>query len=222
MNLKYQLTRAFIISVISLAAFALMATLIEAHKIVQFDSTIINSVQGLESPALTAIMKFFTFIGSTKIVVILSILIIYFLYKVLHHRLELILFIAVIAGTPIINSILKSIFHRARPEFHRLIEIGGYSFPSGHAMNAFSVYGILAFLLWRHIATRTGRTLLIIFSIFMILMIGISRIYLGVHYPSDIIGGYFASGFWMTTTIWFFQWYVERQPQLKGRQLKKT
>ncbi|WP_423798655.1 phosphatase PAP2 family protein [Neobacillus sp. SAB-20_R2A] len=222
MNLKFQLTRAFIISVISLAAFALMATLIEAHKIVRFDSTIINSVQGLESPALTAIMKFFTFIGSTKIVVILSILIIYFLYKVLHHRLELILFIAVIAGTPIINSILKSIFHRARPEFHRLIEIGGYSFPSGHAMNAFSVYGILAFLLWRHIATRTGRTLLIIFSIIMILMIGISRIYLGVHYPSDIIGGYFASGFWMTTTIWFFQWYVERQPQLKGRQLKKT
>lgn len=222
MNLKFQLTRAFIISVISLAAFASMATLIEAHKIVQFDSTIISSVQGLESPDLTAIMKFFTFIGSTKIVVILSILIIYFLYKVLHHRLELILFIAVIAGTPIINSILKSIFHRARPEFHRLIEIGGYSFPSGHAMNAFSVYGILAFLLWRHIATRTGRTLLIIFSIFMILMIGISRIYLGVHYPSDIIGGYFASGFWMTTTIWFFQWYVEREPQLKGRQLKKT
>lgn len=222
MNLKFQLTRAFIISVISLAAFVLMATLIEAHKIVQFDSTIINLVQGIESPALTAIMKFFTFIGSTKIVVILSILIIYFLYKVLYHRLELILFIAVIAGTPIINFILKSIFHRARPEFHRLIEIGGYSFPSGHAMNAFSVYGILAFLLWRHIATRTGRTLLIIFSIIMILMIGISRIYLGVHYPSDIIGGYFASGFWMTTTLWFFQWYVERQPQLKGRQLKKT
>ncbi|MBS4214402.1 MULTISPECIES: phosphatase PAP2 family protein [Neobacillus] len=222
MNLKFQLTRAFILSVISLAAFALMATLIEAHKIVQFDSTIISSVQGLESPALTAIMKFFTFIGSTKIVVILSLLIIFFLYKVLHHRLELILFIAVIAGTPIINSILKSIFHRARPEFHRLIEIGGYSFPSGHAMNAFSVYGILAFLLWRHIATRTGRILLIIFSTIMILMIGISRIYLGVHYPSDIIGGYFASGFWMATAIWFFQWYVERRPQLKGRQLKRT
>ncbi|MCH6264261.1 MULTISPECIES: phosphatase PAP2 family protein [Neobacillus] len=222
MNLKFQLTRAFILSVISLAAFALMATLIEAHKIVQFDSTLISSVQGLESPALTAIMKFFTFIGSTKIVVILSLLIIFFLYKVLHHRLELILFIAVIAGTPIINSILKSIFHRARPEFHRLIEIGGYSFPSGHAMNAFSVYGILAFLLWRHIATRTGRILLIIFSTIMILMIGISRIYLGVHYPSDIIGGYFASGFWMTTAIWFFQWYVERKPQLKGRQLKRT
>jgi undecaprenyl-diphosphatase len=154
--------------------------------------------------------------------VILCLFIIFFLYKVLHHRLELLLFIGVVVGSPILNLLLKEIFQRARPDLHRLIEIGGYSFPSGHAMNAFTVYGILTFLLWRHIFNRSGRTLLLLFSSFFIIMIGVSRIYLGVHYPSDIIGGYFASGFWLATSIWFFQWYMERRPQLASRMLKRS
>ncbi|WML47194.1 phosphatase PAP2 family protein [Neobacillus sp. PS3-34] len=78
-------------------------------------------------------------------------------------------------------------------------------------MNAFTVYGMITFLLWRHIPWRIGRSILILISIFFILAIGISRIYLGVHYPSDIIGGYFASGFWLAIAIWFFQHYKEKQ-----------
>jgi undecaprenyl-diphosphatase len=156
-------------------------------------------------------MKIFTFIGSGTFVVILSLILLFFLYKVLHHRLELILFIAAIVGSVAINGLLKQIFQRVRPDLHRLIDIGGYSFPSGHAMNAFTVYGIISFLLWRHISSKLGRSLLILLSIVMILAIGISRIYLGVHYPSDIIGGYFASGFWLATLIWFFQFYKEKR-----------
>ena len=143
--------------------------------------------------------------------VVISLIAFLFLYFVLKHRTELLLFGTVVIGTPIINRILKQFFHRARPDLHRLIEIGGYSFPSGHAMNAFAVYGILTFLLWRHIPTRLGRTVLIMISSIFILMIGTSRIYLGVHYPSDIIGGYFASGFWLAISIWFFQRYKEKR-----------
>jgi undecaprenyl-diphosphatase len=222
MNLKFQLTRAFVISLLSLTGFGLMAALVNGDKVVEFDRIIIGAVQGIETAWLTSVMEFFTWVGSTKVVVVLSLVVIFFLYKVLHHRSELILFIAVVAGTPILNHYLKAFFHRARPDFHRLIEIGGYSFPSGHAMNAFTMYSVVAFLLWRHIATRLGRTLLILLSGIMIVMIGLSRIYLGVHYPSDIIGGYFASGFWLTAAIWFFQWYKERQPQFKARQLGRN
>lgn len=78
-------------------------------------------------------------------------------------------------------------------------------------MNAFSLYGILTFLLWRHITAKWARILLILFSMMMILSIGISRIYLGVHYPSDIIAGYLAGGFWIAISIWFFQRYQERR-----------
>ncbi|CRK80997.1 phosphatase PAP2 family protein [Neobacillus massiliamazoniensis] len=211
MSFKSNIIIAFIISAFCLVCFSLIALLISDHKIAYFDSTIISAVQGLESPTLTSVMKFFTFIGSTKMVIILSLLIMLFLYKVLHHRLELILFTVVVLGAAVLNFLLKQLFHRVRPNLHRLIDISGFSFPSGHAMSAFALYGIVAFLLWRHIRSRWGRSLLLFISIFMILMIGISRIYLGVHYPSDIIGGYFASGFWLAISIWFFQFYKEKR-----------
>lgn len=222
MNVRFQVTRLFVVSLFSLLFFSLVAAMIRADKLLDFDRAVIEAVQSQEAPFITSIMKFFTEIGSTKIVVILCLLSIFFLYKVLHHRMELLLFIGVVIGSPILNKVLKEIFRRARPDLHRLIEIGGYSFPSGHAMNAFTVYGILTFLLWKHIFIGSGRTLLLLGSSFFIIMIGVSRIYLGVHYPSDIIGGYFASGFWLATSIWFFQWVMERRPHLASRMLKRS
>ncbi|MED3551318.1 phosphatase PAP2 family protein [Cytobacillus praedii] len=208
---KSQLSIPFIIGVISLLAFSFMAFFVSANKVVQFDSTIITFVQGFENSSLTTVMKFFTFIGDTNSVIVLSILVIIFLYVVLKHRVELILFIVAIIGSAVLNQLLKYSFQRARPELHRLIEIDSYSFPSGHAMNAFTVYTIITFLLWRHIPSRAGRILLIIISALMIFTIGISRIYLGVHYPSDIIAGYFASACWLGMAIWFFQKYQENR-----------
>jgi undecaprenyl-diphosphatase len=210
-NLKLQLIIAFIFSCICIIGFALISLLISDHQIIHFDRTVINLVQGWESPFLTKVMKLFTFIGSTPFVIILIVGFIFFLYKVLHHRLELILLVGAIIGSAILNQILKVIFHRTRPNFHRLIDISGYSYPSGHAMSAFTVYVILSFLLWRHIESRWGRSTLLVFSTFMILMIGLSRIYLGVHFPSDVIGGYLASGLWLTIAIWSFQFYQEKR-----------
>jgi undecaprenyl-diphosphatase len=210
MNLKFQLSKAFVLSFISLIGFAFMALLVSANSIVKFDSQVISLVQGMEAPFLTKVMKFFTLIGSTKVVVFLFLFFLIIFYTVFRHRSELILFTAVVVCTPLLNLALKYFFHRTRPDLHRLIEIGGYSFPSGHAMSAFAFYGILSFLLWRHIPTRWGRTILILISIFMIAMIGTSRIYLGVHYPSDVIAGYFASGCWLAFAIWYFQRYRDR------------
>ncbi len=211
MKLIRHLFSGFMLSLVSLIAFSSLAILVNGQKLVQFDQVLISAVQGWESPALTLIMKFFTFIGSFPSVFVISLCTILFLYFVLKHRMELILFATVMIGTPIINQVLKHFFHRTRPDLHRLIEASGYSFPSGHAMNAFAVYGIIAFLLWRHIPSHLGRTILILISSVFIFMIGTSRIYLGVHYPSDIIGGYLASGFWLSIAIWFFQRYKERR-----------
>ncbi|AOH56253.1 phosphoesterase PA-phosphatase [Peribacillus muralis] len=216
MKLKLQLMIAFIVSVFALIGFSFMAFAVSANDYLKFDSEVISVVQGWESPILTGIMKFFTYIGSTGSIIILSLFILIFLYKVLKHRLELVLFIAVMAGSPLLNAVVKLCFQRTRPDLHRLIEIGGYSFPSGHAMNAMSLYGILTFLLWRHIKVKWGRMLLIVMSTLMILTIGISRIYLGVHYPSDIIAGYLAGGFWIAMSIWFFQRYQDRRQDKSG------
>lgn len=210
MNLKLQLTRAFFASLFCAFGFGLIALLVSDKKIAVFDSTIISIIQGLESPAITSLMKFFTFIGAGFPSIFLSVIVLFFLYKVLHHRRELILFLWAVIGSALLNEALKLIFHRARPTLHRIVNANGFSFPSGHSMAAFSLYGILAFLLWRHIPSSLGRGILIICSTVMIMAIGISRIYLGVHYPSDVIGGFLASGSWLTILIWYFQRYQEK------------
>ncbi|OKL36867.1 phosphatase PAP2 family protein [Domibacillus mangrovi] len=215
MKLKYQFSIAFFVSLVSLIGFSSMAFLVSSHEIIQFDQTVVSFIQGLESPMLTAIMTFFTFIGSTSSIVVLSLLTLFFLYNVFKHRSELILFMIVLLGSNVLFLSLKQFFHRARPDFHRLIEVGGYSFPSGHATNAITLYGLLAYLLWRHIPAKWGRTFLILLSITMIMMIGTSRIYLGVHYPTDIISGYLVGGFWLAIAIWFYQ---RRQKQKNSSQ----
>ena len=200
----------FLLLLITLAGFGSMTLLIKENDIVYFDKVIISIIQSFETPFLTSTMKFFSFIGSgssINFIVIISIIVLYFFF---HHRSELLLFILVLMGSHYLFRLLKEIFHRARPDLHRLIEIGGYSFPSGHATNAITVYGILSFLLWHHIPIRWGRNLLVIFSTIMILTIGFSRIYLGVHYPSDVIAGYFAGAFWLIFSIWSFQFLKEK------------
>lgn len=80
-------------------------------------------------------------------------------------------------------------------------------------MAAFSLYGIVTFLLWKHVKSSFGRGILILISTIMIITIGVSRIYLGVHYPSDVLGGYLASGSWLAVSIWTYQYYLERRYQ---------
>jgi undecaprenyl-diphosphatase len=207
MDIKHQLTRAFITSLIFATGFGLIAILIHDQQLNRFDQMIMNWIQGLESPAFTYVMKGFTFIGSGVVVAILVPIVAIFLYFVLGHRRELYLFIGVIIGSALLNEALKLIFHRARPTIHRIIDATGYGFPSGHSMAAFTLYGIVAFLLWRHLSTSLQRSMVIFFSALMIVAVGLSRIYLGVHYPSDVLGGYLASGSWLAASIWFFHKY---------------
>lgn len=210
MNLKAQLSRAFFFSLLFAAGFGLIVLLMMDQGIDRFDLRIISFIQSYESPGLTEVMSFFTFLGSGIMITVTAVLAAVVLYKGLGHRIELIVLGAAVGGASIMNLALKAVFHRTRPNIHRLIEIGGYSFPSGHSMAAAALYGSLAFLLWRHMTTSWGRKALIGASVVMIIGIGLSRIYLGVHYPSDVIGGYLASGFWLAVLIWVFQRYAEK------------
>ncbi|MEK3863680.1 phosphatase PAP2 family protein [Paenibacillus sp. FSL H7-0716] len=189
------------------ACFAVIAVLVSVNKVSTFDNYIIDGVQSAESPGLTSFAKGLSLIGSSKIAIGISIVTMALLYFLLKHRFELILFLWVGLGSQLLNTIMKLSFHRERPNLHRIVEEIGYSFPSGHSMAAFSLYGVIAFLLWRHLRRRHERVLLIMFAVFMTVGIGWSRIYLGVHYPSDVIGGYMASGAWLMLSICLFQIY---------------
>ncbi|MFC5402139.1 phosphatase PAP2 family protein [Cohnella soli] len=197
--------RSFALAIASLLVFAVIASLVGWHRIAWFDDRIIEAVQGRESPMLTSVMKFFSFIGSTLPVVVLTVAAMIVLYVFLKHRGELLFFAGVVIGSALLNVALKMLFRRDRPTIHRLAEETGFSFPSGHSMAAFSLYGVLVFLLWKHADKALTRGLLIVLGLGITLMIGISRIYLGVHYPSDVIGGYAASLTWLALCIAFYR-----------------
>ncbi|BBI32416.1 phosphatase PAP2 family protein [Cohnella abietis] len=210
-SIKNIFARSYIISIICALGFAAIATLIGVHKIAWFDDRIITVVQGQESAGLTAFMKFFTFIGEGIPVAIITVVAMVILYFGLKFRSELIFFVGVVVGSALLNTGLKLIFQRARPTLHRIVEANGFSFPSGHSMAAFSLYGVLCFLLWKHMRSAFARVVLIIAGCLITVTIGISRIYVGVHYPSDVIGGFLASAAWLVASIAYYQYWIERR-----------
>lgn len=172
--------------------FFITGLFVVTRESIFFDEFIISIIQSVEHPIITRILTFFTHLGSyigTIAVFILVSILFYFNRK----GSEIILLSFVIATTPVLNLILKQIFHRPRPEIHRLIEIGGYSFPSGHTMYAVSLYGTTLYLLWNMGTKRAIKYMIALIHFVIIGLITISRVYLGVHYPTDILGGIFAS-----------------------------
>ena len=207
---------AFIICIISASLFGYMASSISSGSIEHFDASIISFVQGMEAPWLTTVLKFFTWIGSGYIVVPVTLVAFLLLYFVYQHRGQAFLFVIVIISTISSNELLKMYFKRERPEIYRIIDAGGLSFPSGHTMMAVSLYTIIAYVLWRNLKSTGSRMLLSLLTIFMIMMIAVSRIYLGVHYPSDIVGGVATSIFLITIMVTVFEFIQNKRDQKKS------
>ncbi|MNJ32874.1 Undecaprenyl-diphosphatase BcrC [compost metagenome] len=202
--------------ILAFVGFSAMAALTVRSPLNAFDLNVAAWMQSFENEPLTSVMVFFSTLGSTKFTILIALLTMGILFFVLQHRMELLFLFASLGGAALLNKLLKLSFQRERPFVHRLVEETGFSFPSGHAMAAFALYGALAYLLWRHIRPGWGRILLIVLSSLMVLIICVSRIYLGVHYPSDIVGALLASGLWLNVMIGIFQWYKGRSIPVSG------
>lgn len=209
-QLYLRLVIGFVLCVGFGIAFGYLSTTFRGDTLSNFDKTLIIAIQGLETPWLTSIMKFFTWIGSGNIVGTITVISATLLYFVFKKPRQAFLLVFVVVGTVILNYLLKIYFNRERPVFHRILDASGFSFPSGHTMMAFSLYVIIAYIAWRNVETRLGKFLLIGFAAFMTLMIGTSRIYLGVHFPSDIAGGLMASGFLVTIAVTVYSLFQSR------------
>lgn len=142
-------------------------------------------VTNLRNPPLTKIMKFITSLSNTPVIIVIAIILI-LLIKNKKVALTIPINLLLIAT---INQILKLIFQRPRPTGYRLLEIGGYSFPSGHAMASTAFYGLLIYLAYKYIENKKLKIFLITINALIIILVGISRIYLGVHYCSDVLVG---------------------------------
>ena len=180
----------FILLIILIVLFSLITYLIKTNHISNFDNFIYNSLDKIMCVPLTNFFKVVTNFANYIVIIILCVV-----SFIISKNKWYGVFVSVDAiNSTIINKILKSIFVRPRPEILRLVNESGYSFPSGHAMASFSFYGFIIYLIYRSNIQNKYKKILYIFLSLIILLIGISRIYLGVHYASDVLAGYIMAG----------------------------
>lgn len=191
----------FLILLTLIILFAKLAREVAEKEHMLFDTTFLHWVHSYSKPTFDGIFLFFTSIGNPSFVIpIVFLLAGYLLYKKYYAHMFLLLF--GVGGASLLNLILKEIFQRHRPAlWHTLITETDYSFPSGHAMASSALILCLIIMVWN----TKWRLPVLIGGIIVIGMIGLSRLYLGVHYPSDVLAGWFISTAWMLAVTWIFK-----------------
>lgn len=154
-----------------------------------FDKIIMDYIHDYISPIGVSIMNFISLLGSP--IFFLTVGLAIFIYFLRSKKRENTIFISLsIVGSYLINATFKNIFSRTRPLNYMLIEHGGYSFPSGHSMVSMSFYTALTYILLKNVKDKKTRTLMWIGNFVLIGLIGFSRLYLGVHWPTDVLVGF--------------------------------
>lgn len=146
------------------------------------------------------IMFFITSLGSTTVIVILGLITFVLIWKKWSKKEARRLLLITLGGV-ILNNLLKIIIKRPRPLIAPLVSESSYSFPSGHAMNATIFYLLIAFYIYKFFGKKKYKWILISSLICLVLLIGFSRLYLGVHYPSDVVAGILIGVLWLVIVI---------------------
>ncbi len=182
MNKKLGLSFLLIIS------FIILSLLVFYEKTLYFDNFIYNIVTNKMSANLTFINKCFTFLGSTLFIIILTtFFFLFFLYKKKSNCSFIVASVVIIST--ILNNVVKLVIKRKRPEVLALVIEKSYSFPSGHTMASVTLYGILLYLTYKSNLNKNVKIILSGLLTIIPLLVGLSRIYLGAHYATDVIGG---------------------------------
>ena len=201
------LAAGFIASVASLLLFGAIAEDVVEGETLRFDNAVRAAVHGQASDMLTPLMRLFTFLGSTPFISICTILLVWMFWRT-DRKHRAVLMTITIVGATILMLILKYSFHRTRPEPFFNTPLPPFdSFPSGHSMVSFCFYAALAALTAANEDNKRKRILIWACCVGLVTMIGLSRIYLGVHWPTDVISAYLAATVWVcTVTIAYHRW----------------
>ncbi|MCM3341400.1 phosphatase PAP2 family protein [Paenibacillus sp. MER TA 81-3] len=179
------------------------------HK---FDLAVTDTVRSVASPSFTEFVTIITHLASSHIIIPIALVLAAVLAFILKRRWDAMsLFIALI-GSSLFNEVMKHLIQRARPaDWEHWVQASGYSFPSGHSMVSMSFYGMLGYIIWLHLKEQgKPAAYVLVLTLLLIVCIGLSRIYLGVHFVTDVIAGYAAGAAWLLACIYAMQW-------LKGR-----
>ena len=213
-----------LIAILGTAAFAWMASHVRSGSTQAFDVAVLEWLGARRSPIVDQAMLEITFLGTGLVVLVIVGVAALFLYLT-QHKYSAWLLLASTAGGIVLNNVLKLGFSRPRPQvLEWQAHVMSSSFPSGHAMSAAVVYGTVAYLAARLQQRRWARVLTLLVAAIMIVLICVSRLYLGVHYPSDVIAGVLVGLAWAAfcmATLEGIQRYAARRPQVAKDEVKE-
>jgi undecaprenyl-diphosphatase len=207
---------------VATVAFAALAVAVGRGYTARWDYAAMEWMAGIGSPALDGYALEVTGLGGAVTVAVVVLLSSIFLWSSRHRYSAALLWAAMLGGA-LLNSALKLFFDRARPEVFewRTPHVGLSSFPSGHAATAIVVYGTLGFLIGRLAPTPLLRWITWFTAAMIVLAIGVSRVYLGVHYPSDVVGGFVTGGAWAVACasgMEAIRYFRGRRPELAAEE----
>jgi len=188
-----------VLAMLALYVFAVLANSVMADETEIVDFAVLAALREVQSPGLNHLALFFSLLGSEVLAVLMVGLLILFGRK--RRWGSVVSLLLVVVGAQMLNNVLKDWFHRTRPApVEGLIPAQAFSFPSGHAMVAAAFYLFIGYLAWRLLKGRT-RIICAALLVVIALLIGLSRLYLGVHYLTDVVAGYTAGIAWTDAVI---------------------
>lgn len=203
------------------AIFAAFGAAVRGGITQQFDETVLRWLAARRTPQLDFIMLEITSLGNGVVVIMIISIAAVFLWLT-KHKWSVYILLAGVFGGKILNQLLKGEFNRERPSVIEHVDVvRSLSFPSGHAMGALIAYGSVAFLVGRLEPTKGLRWTTWGIAIALISAIGISRMYLGVHYPSDVIGGFLAGAAWLAfvaSSVTAVRFFAPRRPETRAEE----
>jgi undecaprenyl-diphosphatase len=212
------LTIGAIVGLGASSAFIIFAAVVSGGATQRFDEGVLQWLNGFRTPFLDEAALEVTSLGNGMVLIVLVMVASVFLWQT-HHRWSAYLLIIAALGGKFLNTVLKGWFGRPRPSVVDHIDaVHSLSFPSGHAMSSLIVYGSIAYLVARLEPTTALRRTTWALAALLILGIGVSRMYLGVHYPSDVLAGFVAGLAWLAfvsagfTAVRFFAY---RRPEVE-------
>lgn len=197
--------KRWILSIVALILFILILEDVLEQEIYKFDETIYNFISKAISDNVSKVAKVITTIGSAYVIIPVAIVSVIYFWKKKESKYIAINLAIIFAS----NQILKRIIARPRPNEFRIVEETGYSFPSGHSMISMAFYGLFIYLIYKKINNKYLKWTLIILLSILIILIGVSRIYLGVHYASDVCAGFLLSIVYLVAFTHFISKKIE-------------
>jgi undecaprenyl-diphosphatase len=198
-SMRAAIVGGLVAAVIALVLFSWIADQVGEGRTRQFDDSVRAWVHQFASPPLTTAMKVISALGSEVLAAVFIVSVVVFLR--MKWQRAAVWMLLTMAGGLILEVALKHGFHRTRPAPFFGVAPHSYSFPSGHSLMSFCIYGVLAGLLTARIRSGPLRAVTWVTAGVLVAAIGLSRIYLGVHYPSDVLAGYVAAALWVSTLI---------------------